>query len=301
MTDLSPLVIWRFTDGKPGHENQTSGLIQALSDHREVSVFDIQPVPVLQALKQIIKKSFPCQGRLPPTFITGAGHATHLSVLAARRAAGGQTVVMMKPSLPVWLFDYCIVPEHDGLKSGKHVINTLGVLNRVRPSAQLDTGRGLILIGGPSNHYDWHDEAMLDRIRLIATSDEKQWLLTTSRRTPDSFVEKLKSLSFTNLEVYPSSETDANWLPQQLQLAGTVWISEDSVSMVYEALTAGSACGILPVQRKQQSRVSAGIDKLIEDRWLVSFDDWMIKGKMKVRGDVINESKRVAERLLKHV
>lgn len=293
------MVIWRFTDGKPGHENQTLGLIQALSDERDVKVFDIQPVSAFQALKHIIKKTFPLQERLAPALIMGAGHATHLSVLAAQRAVGGQAIVLMKPSLPVWLFDYCIVPEHDGLKSGKHVINTLGVLNRIRPSTQLDSERGLILIGGPSSHYGWHDEAMLERIKLIVERDKKEWVLTTSRRTPDTFTEKLEQLTFQNLEVCLAKETDANWLPHQLQRAGSVWITEDSVSMVYEALTTGATCGILPVERKQESRVSAGIDNLIEDRRLNSFDSWMMTGKMQVRDKLVFESKRVADILLR--
>ena len=301
MTDNLPLVIWRFTDGKPGHENQALGLIQALSDMIEVKVFDIQPEAFSQTIKYYFKKSFPMLDRLPPSLIIGAGHATHLSVLAAKRSVGGRSVILMKPSWPTWLFDHCIVPEHDGLTASNKIITTVGVLNLITPSEQLDQDVGLILIGGPSSHYEWFDDAMLERIELILAKDKKQWLITTSRRTPESFVTKLKQLPSDNLQVIIASDAGKDWLPQQLQCAGTVWITEDSVSMVYEALTAGGDCGILPVQRKQESRVSAGIDQLIEKRRLVSFDDWIFKGKMLKNDQPINEAKRIAEYLLENV
>lgn len=303
MTDQSPLVIWRFVDGKPGHENQTAGLIQALSEQVAVNVFDVQPESFLQALKHAVKKSFPLQNRLRPALVMGAGHATHLSVFATKRSFDCPSIVLMKPSLPAGLFDLCIVPEHDGVRSGRSVITTTGVLNRIIPAKQLEQDYGIILIGGPSAHYEWHDEAMLERIQLILEKSDTQWVMTTSRRTPVSFIEKVKVLSCDNLSIHIAEHGDADWLPQQLQRAGKVWITEDSVSMVYEALTAGGDCGVLPVQRKQSSRVSAGIDKLIEDRQLTSFDMWMNKAGLLPNRLALNESARVAkqvyERLLK--
>jgi len=299
LTDKSQLVVWRFIDGKPGHENQTQGLLDALSEKRVLKIFDIKPESFLLALKYLFKKSFPLQDRMKPDMVMGAGHATHLSVLAVKRSFAAKAIVLMKPSWPTALFDLCIVPEHDGLAAKGSVITTLGVLNRIIPSARLEPDYGVILIGGPSAHYDWHDDAMIERIQLILEASDKQWVIATSRRTPDSFVEKIKALSFDNLTVVVAEDTDADWLPQQLQRAGNVWITEDSVSMVYEALTAGANCGILPVQRKQDSRVSAGIDNLIEDGRLTSFEQWLREGKLLENECPLNESARVAEYLLR--
>ncbi len=301
MAAPKPLVIWRFSDAKPGHENQTQGLVQALVELTDVKVYDLSPLSFKQASKTILKKSFPIEDRMPPSIIIGAGHATHLSVLAAKRSVGGKSVILMKPSLPTRLFDYCIVPQHDGLKERNGVITTLGVLNRIKPSTQHDPGRGLILIGGPSAHYDWHNDAMLERIRMIVERDTKQWVLTTSRRTPENFVEQLQQLALQNLDIIPVNKTGPNWLPGQLQYSGQVWISEDSVSMVYEALTSGADCGLLPVQRKRDSRVSAGIDQLVARGRLSSFDDWMKSGQLVHNEVPLHEAGRIAEYLLKHV
>lgn len=297
----APLVIWRFVDGKPGHENQTQGLIDALSDLTQVKTCELKPVSNWQAIKYIFKKSFPRQNCEKPSLILGAGHRTHLSVLAAKKSVGGQSVIMMKPSLPTALFDYCIVPEHDGLSSSRRIVTTLGVINRIKPFADHDEKQGLMLIGGPSAHYGWHDDALLERIIMLVEQKDMQWALTTSRRTPASFIEKLKATQIENLNIYLAEETTANWLPDKLQQAGQVWITEDSVSMVYEALTSGADCGVLPVQRKKENRVSAGIDHLIEEKRLTSFDDWMSRKKLMANQTPICEAKRVAEYLLEHV
>jgi mitochondrial fission protein ELM1 len=294
-------VIWRFIDGKPGHENQTLGLVLALAEQANVKVYNLEPVPSWQAVKYLLQKSFPVQDRMSPALIIGAGHTTHLSVLAAQRSAGGQSVILMKPTLPTGLFDYCIVPEHDRCASSQRIITTVGVLNRIKPSAKLVPNRGLILIGGPSAHYDWYDGAMLERIRMIVERDDKQWLLTSSRRTPESFVAKLKQMALDNLTIRVAQDTGPDWLSDKLQYSAQVWISEDSVSMVYEALTSGAACGLLPVQRKRENRISAGVDKLVENGRLTSFDEWMKTGKLKANETPLYEAKRVAEYLLKHV
>ncbi len=301
MASSSPLVIWRFTDTKPGHENQSLGLVEALSEQVDIEVYDLEALPFKEAIRLFLKKSLPLQDRLLPSLIIGAGHATHLSVLAAKRSAGGRSVILMKPSLPTFMFDHCIVPEHDGLAAGRHVITSIGVLNRIRPSTQLDQDRGLILIGGPSAHYDWHDDAMLERIRMIVERDSRHWLLTTSRRTPDSFVDKLKYETLDNLDICFAAATGPDWIAEQLQCSGRVWISEDSVSMVYEALTSGADCGLLPVQRKRDNRVSAGIDKLVEKGRLTTFDEWFRTGGLKANDAPLNEAQRVADLLLKYV
>jgi mitochondrial fission protein ELM1 len=297
----TPLVIWRFIDGKPGHENQTLGLVLALAEQADVKVYNLEPVSTWQAVKYILQKSFPVQDRMSPTLIIGAGHATHLSVLAAQRSAGGQSVILMKPTLPTGLFNYCIVPEHDGCTSSRRIITTVGVLNRIKPSTKLVADRGLILIGGPSAHYDWHDDAMLERIRMIVERDDKRWLLTSSRRTPDSFVAKLKQMALDNLTIRLAQDTGPDWISDKLQYSAQVWISEDSVSMVYEALTCGAACGLLPVQRKRENRVSAGVDRLVEKGRLTAFDEWMKTGKLKANETPLYEAQRVAEYLLKNV
>ena len=140
-------VVWFFSDGKPGHVNQTQGLIQALSNKIELQVFELKPVSFIKALVSWLFKNFPVGNDLPaPDLIIGAGHAVHLSILAAQRVKGGKTVVLMKPSLPMSWFDLCIIPEHDGVAEKENVLLSQGALNRITPSKEKEQDFGIILI-----------------------------------------------------------------------------------------------------------------------------------------------------------
>ena len=124
-----------------------------------------------------------------PDLIIGAGHATHPTLLAARRAHGGRAVVLMKPSLPRRCFDLCILPRHDGVAADAHTLVTDGALNRVRPATASDANHGLILIGGASPHFEWDSDAIQVQIKsLLARTPDMQWTLATSRRTPANFL-----------------------------------------------------------------------------------------------------------------
>ena len=111
------MIIWRFTDGKLGHENQTAGLVTALKNKRAVSVFDIQigtlpstPLLLLKALFRLTINQFPAE---KPDLIIGAGHKTHIPMVIAKSMCGGMLVVLMRPSIPIRLFDLVVTPKQD--------------------------------------------------------------------------------------------------------------------------------------------------------------------------------------------
>ena len=284
-------IVWRIIDGKPGHEAQTSGLVQALGDRVELRVFDLSAQTFCASFFGFTFGRFAPGTSLPkPDFIIGAGHRTHLTVLAAKRAFGGQSIVLMKPSLPLSLFDLCIIPEHDRPRLGANVLVTRGVLNPVREAKTASADRGLFLIGGPSKHHGWDTERILNQVDgVLAADEEVSWTLTTSRRTPTECVKGLGALEYPNLNVVPFEETPKGWVAEHLETCGKVWVSEDSVSMVFEALTAGASVGLLRVPRlKQRSRVYTAIDFLVENQQVLWFDE-------SVELPDANHSKRLAE------
>ncbi len=287
-------VVCYFTDGKPGHENQTLGLLHALSARMDIQVCKLQPLSLMQALKVLLGGRYPQADALPePWLVLGAGHATHLSVLAASRATGARSVVLMKPSLPMSWFDLCIVPEHDQVAARTNVLTTRGVLNRITPAAGREPGNGLILIGGPSRHYDWDNDAVIRQITNICSAPEQRWTVAGSRRTPADLSVRLDQLDHINWVA--AEHTDAGWLPVQMGRAETIWISEDSVSMIYEALTAGARCGLIEVDRKQHNRITRGVDSLIEDNMLVSYSQWQQGQALHQPAQQLHESARCAE------
>jgi mitochondrial fission protein ELM1 len=210
------------------------------------------------------------------------------------RKYSAKSIVLMRPSLPLGCFDLCIAPAHDFHKKPqrKNLILTRGAINRVRSVGSEKTGK-LILIGGPSKTHGWDAAAVMDMLaRVTATGG---WQLTDSRRTPNGFLEQAR-MRLKGLEIFSCQETSPDWLPSKLREAGEAWVSEDSASMIYEALSSGARVGLLPVPRlKSNSRVLRGVDELVEDGYLTPFSAWQKTGRLSLAPETLNEAERCAE------
>ena len=142
------------------------GLVEALARLIPIEVIQSEVLLPLAALGGIsFGQPSAWKGLPSPDLLLGAGHRTHLSLLAARRSRGGKAVVLMQPTLPLYLFDLCLIPEHDGIAPRKNVVLTRGALNRIRPSDRQESGQGLLLVGGPSAHFGWDAKALHDTCR----------------------------------------------------------------------------------------------------------------------------------------
>ncbi len=290
-----PCVVWRVTDGKRGHERQTEGLVQALAAVMPITVQDIPRLPMLRALVCWSLARFSIQhAAARPDLILGAGHGTHLTLLTARRACGGRAVVLMKPTLPARCFDLCIIPMHDGVPTSDCVLNTRGALNAVQPGDKRKDV-GLMLVGGPSPHYDWSPDRVIRQIReVVERTPGVRWCLTTSPRTPVSMLAGLQAMAHEALEIVPFDRVDAAWLPDRLAQAGTVWVTPDSVSMMYEALTSGAAVGLFDLEATRASRVVRGARQLQEEGLVLGYAEWQAGRALTPPQTTFNEAARCA-------
>lgn len=231
-----------------------------------------------------------------------AGHSTHNSLLAAKRCFQAKAIILMKPSMPYRFFDLCVVPRHDDPPDRRNVIATWGALNRIRPSTAPRSDRRVLLLGGPSKHHAWNNESVLAQIRaLLDAAPHIQWTATTSRRTPDSFVAMLNEMREPHLHVVPWTATPPDWVAAQLATCAEVWVTEDSVSMVYEALSSGAGVGLIHVDRISDTRVVRGIDDLIEHDVLTTFTDWRNGRAIETDPEkmiVLREADRVAKMIV---
>lgn len=295
----SQLVIWRFADGKPGHENQTLGLVNALGRARRVSTYQVPVGAGWRSWLSLLRSGFrPSQSAPKPDLLIGAGHATHWPMLACRRVHGGEAVVLMRPTLPLSWFDLSLIPAHDGVAPAGNVLVTRGVLNGVRPAEQKDPDLGLILIGGPSRHFDWDSEALCKQVRNLTEQQPTNWLIATSRRTPAATVQQLEEACARTVRVVPPDRVPPGWLAEQMAKAPVIWVTEDSVSMLYEALTANAACGLLPVPSRHTGRVAAGIKTLLDGGVVCSYQDWLNGRRPQPPAEPFDEATRCAQRIL---
>lgn len=272
-----PLTLWLITDDKPGHRNQLEGLRCGFERRGGVDAHWLSAGTPGAALLDWSLGRFPAGRALPdPDLVVVAGHRTHLSGLAARRARGGHLVVLMRPSLPTWLFDACVIPLHDDAAGDDRIIRTRGVLNPMHPGAK-SPGSAAILVGGVSRHYRWDDDAVAGAIETLLA----RWpgaVLTDSRRTPAGLRGRLARLAGAHYHAWEACPP--GWLAATLATAETAWVTADSVSMVYEALTAGCATGLieLPAAGGHPGKIAHGLAGLERDRLVVTFSDMLATG-----------------------
>ncbi len=308
------MIIYIVSDGKKGHLSQTRGLAHALIERAKAArpdmVHEVHEVDI-SGKSWFAKLNY--KGReldLPrPHLILCAGHGTHLAALSLARHLRCLCMVCMKPSLPTRLFDLCVVPRHD-LPEGKvppaHIFPTAGALNSVRPDAEAPKRETLILIGGPSKDFDWDAEMVVNQLSTIARHNSSPMLLTTSRRTPADFAQDVISTS-PSIRVVPVEQTGPTWVADHLATAREVWVTQDSVSMVYEALSSGAPVGIIEMQRRgdrrrkpRTSRVVRGLNKLIEDGYVCSFTEWAKTHELPTTKFTLDEAGRTADHILSH-
>lgn len=289
-------VLWLITDNKPGHRSQLQGLAQALAARTAVEAHWIDAPAGRNALWQWLAGRFPPGATRPdPDLILVAGHRTHLAGLAARRARGGTLIALMRPSLPLGWFDLCVIPQHDKPPARANVIATRGVLNTARPSPERAVDKGLFLIGGPSKHHGWDTPGLLAQIdAILAATPAMRWTLTTSRRTPADSEAALLALRERGVDVRPVRDTPPGWAMEQVARSAQAWVTEDSVSMVYESLTAGAATGLLAVPRLGETRITAGVADLQREGVVTNFADWQREGALHAPPTRLSEAERVA-------
>lgn len=295
----SALNVLFITDGKPGHKNQLLGLEQSLKLQTEVQSHWLSVDELTVSWWDVVCRRVPYLAKQAPDLVVGAGSATHKLILAIKRKYHCFSVVLMKPSVvPLTWFDAAIIPKHDNPAERDQVLATVGVLNTIRPVDRLmPTQRGLFLVGGESKHYHWDNESVLEQIQQVIETNPsiKQWIMTDSRRTPDVFRCLIDRLPKDRVSFYHSESTPVGWVQQQLETVDQVWVTPDSVSMVYEAITSGVPTGVVELQPQKTGRIVLGIEELIKKGQLMT----LLRNSDVMQGnELLCESDRAAKWLL---
>ena len=293
-----PVSIWRITDNKAGHDSQSRGLCRAIADITDTHVFEISSTDCKNNLINYICSRFPAGNELPvPDLIIAAGHETHMPLLAAKKAVGGKSIVIMKPSLPLSLFDYCLIPRHDNCPAKNNIIITNGAINEMQFNTNKTANTGLILLGGPSSHYRWDETAIAKQTKIIISQNKQiKWAIADSPRTPAGFLAKIKE-ECKDCTYLNYADTPAKIIHNRIFESATIWVSKDSISMIYEALSSGAVVGLLEPEEKKPSRVSREIDRLIDEQKLISFNMWLQSGNYYPNNNKLGEADRCAKLL----
>lgn len=312
------MIIWVVSDGKPGHTNQTLGLVQALqrqaNEPVESILIDLSETKGVKNWAIAFHFSPKDPKWRSPDFIIAAGHKTHIPTLLLAKKWKAKSILCMKSSLPTSFFDANIIPYHDFMKphdlpqweAFTQKINqksglypTLGAMHRVLPNPRIPKSQKLILIGGPSKNFGWDTDSLISSLQKITQNSTQDFYLTTSRRTPAEVIPALEKTMPPHVHIFPVEKTDRDWVPQHLEKSSEVWVTQDSVSMMFEALGSGARVGLLTVPNlNPTSKVNLGIDLLIQQNYVLPFSTWDKKGWDDFSPKTLLEADRIARQLL---
>ena len=262
--------VWRFVDGKPGHEKQSEGLLEGLRKVCDDGLVVEEVAPHLRFGRNTLRK---LNDKTPPNLLVGAGHGVHFPILRCKVAFGGKTVLLMKPSLPTSWFNLLLVPSHDRVQNFGNVVQTNGPLCPVS-TAQKTEGCGLILLGGPSKHFEWDLNATINSIQTIAANNPQiHWKVCDSRRTPDTTLDAIAASP--NISLHSWNSVSDTFLQDEMSKVKWAWVTCDSVSMIYECLANQVQTGLIPQpprQRLRESKIVAGIEQLKKEEQVQTLD-----------------------------
>ena len=317
---MKPLSIVAYFDGRLGHEKQTRSILQEISGITATHVINrivrISPAAscsnwaayLLSGLWNMNAEKY----NEPVDLIIGTGTHTHIPMLLEKKSrnktSGGpvRVVTCMSPD-PLLLpgFDLCFIPLHDDPIPRKNIFLTLGPPSPRIIEKRDGSNRGLILVGGVDRKsHKWDTGKITVLIKnIVAESQLLLWTVSSSPRTPEDTCRKLENMAeiTEKLTFYRSIDTPAGWIEEQYALHDTAWVTADSISMVYEALTAGCAVGILPVEwLRQKNKFQKSLTNLHERNMIVTYEEWKTGAKtLTPPGEPFNEAGRCARELLK--
>lgn len=275
-----------LNDGKPGHFNQVLAIANGLIAwekkvcriqfrspfHRALLYgavfFKIPSMNLLRwSLTRVSLRELPIWS---PSLILACGSVSAPVAFVLKYYYGAKAVVLMKSGFSKIekFFDLVILPVHDGSSGKENVLSLEGMPTTVCEESMKQSGENLLknislgggqkiafLVGGNSDRLFLKPSEMETAARIISGFCEKnpvEILLATSRRTPpevekileQNLVEK-KRVHFLWARDYPQ-----NPIPGILHLSDIVLVTEDSFSMIMEAVHSGRSVITLRLSQK---------------------------------------------------
>ncbi len=287
--------VWALLLPEAGFRSQVLGLAEAIGGNLVEKNIDLKKP---WSLFPASLCPFPLLGQDPaldrleppwPNLVVACGRRSIPLALGIKKASGGKTmaVYVQYPIGAVRFFDLVVSMRHDGL-AGPNVLVVDTAIHRITreklAAARLewqarfaDLPRPLIsvILGGRNRSFRFTPaiaDTLINQLQALIATEGAGLLITPSRRTEPEIAARFKTFADTN----PSSvrfwngEGDNPYFGM-LALSDALIVTEDSVSMVSEALAAGKPVATVPLAGTAK-RHQAFITHLIEKGAVTRFD-----------------------------
>ena len=267
MTKLKGILL---TQGMHGMISQVEGLAKALDldfTHHTVELNNfwklIPPkiTPISQKVfKKIEVKDF--------DVIISCGRKSVIPSIYLKKNSSKKiiNIHIQDPKVDLNNFSYVIAPEHDGL-TGKNVYSTKGAMHYLTKEEidnhtnyledKLQSGKEyfLLILGGPTKHYDYSEGNIINIFNLyndLITKNNLQGIIIPSMRTPKNTIDLAKNkLGEKNLVI---DTVDKKAYLSALSLAKFIAVTCDSTSMISEAALTGKPIYVADIPTKKNDQ-----------------------------------------------
>ena len=264
MTKLKGVLL---TEGMHGMISQVEGLAKALDldfTHHTVETNNFWKLftPKLTPVLQTVFKKIDAEGF---DVIISCGRKSVIPSIYLKKNSSKKiiNIHIQNPKVNLDNFSYVIAPEHDSLV-GKNVFSTKGAIHYLTKEEinnhtnylqdRLLSGKEyfLLILGGPTKHYDYSDRNILNIFNLFNDLVEKnnlQGIIVPSMRTPKKIIELAKNkLSKKSLVI---DTVDKKAYLSALSRAKYIAVTCDSTSMISEAALTGKPIYIAEIPAKK--------------------------------------------------
>ena len=267
MTKLKGILL---TQGMHGMISQVEGLAKALDldfTHHTVELNNfwklIPPkiTPISQKVfKKIEVKDF--------DVIISCGRKSVIPSIYLKKNSSKKitNIHIQDPKVDLNNFSYVIAPEHDGL-TGKNVYSTKGAMhyltkeeidnhtNYLKDKLQSGKEYFLLILGGPTKHYDYSEGNIINIFNLyndLIIKNNLQGIIIPSMRTPKNTIDLAKNkLGEKNLVI---DTVDKKAYLSALSLAKFIAVTCDSTSMISEAALTGKPIYVADIPTKKNDQ-----------------------------------------------
>lgn len=289
---MRPPTTWILTEGLAGTEAPCRGLARALGVDPVIKRIRLRRpwdwLPGQFWIRPFAALAPDGDSLVPPwpELVISSGNAAAPLALAIQRASGGTTriVHVQTPRVGRARFDLVIAPQHDGT-TGPNVLATRATLHGLDPDAlaaagaawapvlgQLPRPRLAFLCGGPNGRFELGPErigAIATSLRLRMHRDGIGLAVSASRRTGAANAALLRA-ELEPAGAYVWDGQPPNPYLGMLALADAIAVTQDSVSMISEALGTGKPVYWIPLAGRSR-RLQRFVDLLTEQGLLRRF------------------------------
>jgi len=274
-----------LSDGKPGHLNQSIAFARLLDCDYEIcrvsyaNRFAKALTYLCDRLGIYTRSLFRLLDPLPQGFcaVVSAGSATYYANRTIGRLFSLPCVAIMYPGGYTPGFDLIIAQAHDAPPQRDNVVTIPLNLSAPKPLGLVRREGGgptvALIVGGPSRHFRMEPQLFRQQLeKVFSLFPDGDFIVTTSRRTPAEIENLIEQGPFRYRVI--ASREQVNPIADFLAIADHVFVTEDSTSMISEAVSFGSAAvEVLPLARSgARNKIQGMSASLATEGYLHLFD-----------------------------